>query len=255
MDEITRHTKPAAPPVQQHERRLHSDQWKGLTAMELNSIEQSELTQSQRDDLAQGTALARRMGAGAHLDEWLSFGPRFLILRQLAMKITHVNKPSGRGYNEAFASLVKHHEYHLLDKQSVSAVLWIYDDPERERILRDIRNAMSPGMRSRLNSPISARARVQQVVDARIAGGKAEEKVHTSPVALLKKQLADASREIAELKAKLARSDIGSLFDLKQDSAKDIARVIVENISDHKAGDIEDEIKKLRKTRKQKPAG
>ncbi len=66
--------------------------------MTIDSIAQTELTASERDVLAQDRERWSRLGAGAHLDDWLSFGPGLMIRRRLAMRIAHTNKPEGRGY-------------------------------------------------------------------------------------------------------------------------------------------------------------
>ena len=58
--------------------------------------------------------------------------------------------------------------------------------PEADAGVCEPRDAMTPGERSRLNSPISARQRVEQIMKARGAGN--EETMKTSPVALLKKR-------------------------------------------------------------------
>ena len=54
-----------------------------------------------------------------------------------------------------------------MDRTSISAVLWLGDDPERMKVLRELREAMTPGQRSRLNSPITARQRVEAILQAR----------------------------------------------------------------------------------------
>ena len=136
-----------------------------------------------------------------------------------------------------------------------TAVMWLHEDPERLAILRELLDAMTPGMRARLNSPISARQRVEAVLKGRIKGESAEAKVKNSPVALLRAQVVDKDREIAALKAKLAKAADGSLFDLKADPADAIARVIVETVSPNKAGEIERAISAASKRRKSKPAG
>ena len=88
------------------------------------------------------------MGAGAHLDDWLAYGPGFMIRRRMAMKIAFVNKPEGKGYAQAFAALMHVDGLHTMDKTSVSAILWLYDDPERMTILRQIRDTMTVGERA-----------------------------------------------------------------------------------------------------------
>ena len=76
------------------------------------------------------------------------------------------------------------------------------------KVLRELREAMPPGQRSRLNSPITARQRVEAILQARRHG--VEESVKTSPVALLKEAMVEQAREIVELKQKLAKHEQGS---------------------------------------------
>ena len=112
---------------------------------------------------------------------------------------------------------------------------------------------MTPGQRSRLNSPITARQRVETILQAR-RDGVDEETVRASPVALLKEQIVARDREIGRLKSELTKQADGSLFDLKHDSADDIALAIVGNLSAHKAKSLADGIlTRLKKS--QKPAG
>jgi hypothetical protein len=131
-------------------------------------------------------------------------------------------------------------------------VLWLGDDPERVRVLRELRDAMTPGQRSRLNSPISARQRVEGILQARRIG--TEETVRASPVAL-KEAMVEQAREIVELRAKLAKHEDASLFDLKRDSADDIVVAIVSNVSAHKAEAIGKGLLAQIKRKRQQPAG
>ena len=221
--------------------------------MQIDSIKQTELTQSQRDVLKQDTARWERMSGGGHLDDWLAYQPGLMIRRQLAMRIAFVNKPEGRGYATAFGQLMKSDGLDHMDKTSISALLWLGDEAERMQMLRELREAMTPGRRSRLNSPISARQLVEKALKARADG--TEESVKASPVALLKAQIMDLSRENAELQHKLTKASDGSLFDLKKDNADDIATVIVNTVTGTKAKAIADGIAAWFKQRQQKPAG
>ena len=205
--------------------------------MSIEIIKQNELTASEREVLAEDRKRWKRMSAGAHLDEWLAYGPGLLIRRRLAMRLAHVNRPEGRGYTEQFGNLMRHDGLQWQDstvKTSMTAVLWLHDDSERIGILREMREAMSPGERARLNSPISARQRVEKVLKAR-AGG-AEETVRTAPITLLKHALVTKEHRIADLEEQLAAAElrVGSLFDLKRDSAADIARTMADSVSEHK---------------------
>jgi hypothetical protein len=168
-----------------------------------------------------------------------------------------VNRPEGRCYVETFAALMKRDGMDTDDnstKTAMTAVLWLHDDPERITALRELRDAMKPGERARLNSPISARQRVEKILKARAKGSDAEAKDKASPVARLKAQIAEKDREIAKL---TARSD-GSLFDLRADDVKSIAEAIAANISENKASALASAITlavKKRKRKRQSPAG
>jgi hypothetical protein len=138
-------------------------------------------------------------------------------------------------------------------KTTMTAVLWLYDEPERLAILREIRETMTQGERSRLNSPISARQRVEKILRAREHG--TEEKQKDSPVTLLKRKVAELERELATAQAKLARKDDGSLFDLKQTPPAEMAFVFTENVSEGRWRDIKRAIDEHYKRKKRKPAG
>jgi len=224
--------------------------------MNVDDIQQAELIASEREVLAKDRARWKKLGAGAHLDEWLEFGPGLMIRRRLAMKLANTNKPEGRGYNTAMGRLMLHDGMSWQDntlKKSMSAVLWLNDDPERLIALRELRETMSPGERSRLNSPITARQRVEKVLIAR-AGGT-EEKVRQSPVANLKRDKVELQRQLADMEERLAAAEArdGSLFDLKRDKPDDIAKAIVANVSEGKAKTIAEHI--LAACKKAKPAG
>ncbi len=229
--------------------------------MTIDTIEQTELTASERGVLADDRERWSRLGAGAHLDDWLAFGPGLTIRRRLAMRIAHTNKPAGRGYVTAFNQILKNDGLDGMDSTSISAVLWLYDDAERQNMLREIREDMKIGDRARLNSPITARQRVEKVLKAR-AGGT-EESVRVSPVSNLKRQVAERDRENAQLREKLAKAEArdGSRFDLNRDSAEDIGKTIIGSIGESKARKIakviEAGLKAARQTKskEQNPAG
>jgi hypothetical protein len=110
------------------------------------------------------------MGAGGHLNDWLAYYPGLGIRRRLAMKLAFTNKPEGKGYVLAYNQLMRDDAFDTDDKTLMSqmgAVLWLRDNPEHEQILRDILETMTPGQRSRLNTPIAVRQRVKAVIEAR----------------------------------------------------------------------------------------
>jgi hypothetical protein len=208
--------------------------------MTIDEIEQRDLIQSERDVLAEDRKRWKLMGAGAHLDDWLAYGPGLMIRRRLAMRMAFTNRPEGRGYTREFSKLMKHDGLDTMDKTSITAVLWLNDDGERLNVLREIREGLTPGERSRLNSPISARQRVEKVLKARDVG--AEETMKTSPLAVAKKMIADRDREISILQEHIneleADREQGSLFDLRRDNATDIATVIAGTVTQGKAKKI-----------------
>jgi hypothetical protein len=191
-------------------------------------------------------AVIERLGAGVHLDEWLSLYEGLAILRRMAMHFAHTNRPEGKAYQQELARLYKDAGIDTKDKtimHALAAVVWIGDSVEHMTLLREMREAMTPGERSRLNSPISARQRItKQLLQAR----ETQDKTQTSPFAQLKQDLAAKDREIAELKQRIAKFDGGSQVDFARDSADDIAAVVA-RLSKHKANAIYAAIGKLLK--------
>jgi hypothetical protein len=89
----------------------------------------------------------------------------------------------------------------------------------------------------------------QERCELKAREGGTEETLKTSPVAILKAKLVQQTRQIAH-----AEHRDGSLFDLKRDKPEDIARVIVGNVSDHRACEIIKAITDAWKSKRQ-PAG
>jgi hypothetical protein len=227
------------PTVVSSRRHHHGNHLQRAFAMKIEN-ERSNLNQSEQNVLAEDRERWKRMGAGAHLDEWLAYAPGFMLRRRMAMRMAHVNRPEGRGYAQAFAALMEADGLHTMEKASVTAVLWLNDELERLSILREIRDTMTVGERARLNSPITARQRVEKILKVRKAAaearkegreGEPEETLRTSPTARLKNQNVELTREIEHLKERLAAAEQrdGSLFDLRKDKIDDIATVIMRN--------------------------
>jgi hypothetical protein len=94
-----------------------------MTAMTIDTIKQTDLTVSERQVLDDDRERWQRMGSGAHLDDWLAYGPGLLIRRRLAMRIAYVNRPEGKGYARAFAQLMEHDGLDTMDKTSIGGAL------------------------------------------------------------------------------------------------------------------------------------
>jgi hypothetical protein len=120
----------------------------------------------------------------------------------------------------------------------LAAVLWLNEDAERITILRESLAAMTPGERSRLNSPISARQRVELALKARTAAkaaaaeGAADNAEETAPKESTKEALERLKRENTELHRQILNKDeeiatlkvkeAAWLVDLRNTHARDI---------------------------------
>jgi hypothetical protein len=238
--------------------------------MTVEEIKQSELklTANEHEVLKRDEERWQRIGDGAHLNEWLEFYPGLEIRRRIAMRLNHANKPKGNGYGATlhrlyveagFIAPVRANEPDQVRRDrartmtTLAAVLWLNEDAERITILRESLAAMTPGERSRLNSPISARQRVELALKARTASkaaeGAAENAEETAAKestkealerlkrenAELHRQMLDKADEIATLKVK---EQAGWLVDLRNTHARDIAWTIISNMPRHKWNDL-----------------
>jgi hypothetical protein len=218
------------------------------------ATEQSELTANEREVLKRGEERWQRIGGGAHLNEWLELYPGLDIRRRMAMRLNHANKPRGYGYGETLHRLyVEAGSLRLCAANepdqvrrdraktmtTLAAVLWLNEDAERITILRESLAAITPGERSRLNSPISARQRVELALKARTAAkaaaaeGAADNAEETAPKESTKEALERLKRENTELHRQILNKDeeiatlkvkdqAAWLVDLRNTHARDI---------------------------------
>jgi hypothetical protein len=143
-------------------------------------------------------------------------------------------------------------QYDGLIDPAFTALMWLGDDPERLAMLMEIRDGMTPGQRSRLNSPISAKQRVLQALKQRTGkDGKAKQaRVNIDYT----EQLAAKDSEIASLRERLAKSG-ESRFDLALDTTDDIAAVFVHSWTPYRVNQLADKLKAKLKKKGIKPAG
>lgn len=196
--------------------------------MDIEHILRTELQQEDREIVAEAKKRWANLGSGAHLREWMGLAPALRIQRKLAMHLNNTNQPKGRGYTRDYGELLRAMGINTKDGKlmtTLTAVLWIDDQPERITTLREIIDTMSPGERSRLNSPITARQRIEKILYARDAGK--EDKLKVSPMAIIKAQLMEATREIADLKQDLASAKDGNACDFMKDTIDNIARTMI----------------------------
>jgi hypothetical protein len=219
-----------------------------MSTIEMTYSRDQETTEEERIILDADTERWHRLGATAHLKDWLAFRPGLEIRRRLAMKMAHTNEPKGRSYNEAFGKLMRDDGLgEMLVNSSTSAqhILWLFEKPEREAILEDILKKMTEGQRVRLNTPLAARQRVEA---AQKKANTEDAPKRVSQVTSLKTQIAELTAENKKLKAS---NDEGSLFDLRNDTVDDIADIIIRSVTPTRAKNLADAIKMKLK----RPAG
>jgi hypothetical protein len=125
---------------------------------EIKKAKQHDLTAGQRDVLERDKARFKHLAAGAHLDEWLQFYDGASIRKNLAMRLSRSNKPEGKAYVQYLRQLYADDGIDIDDKKTMAnftAILWLGDNAERTTILREIRDAMTTGQRSRLNAQLA----------------------------------------------------------------------------------------------------
>ena len=174
--------------------------------MTIEAIENEMLSQEARDRLDKDARRWKRMGAGAHLDDWLDYGPGFQDMRRVSMSLAHTNRPEGKGYNKAFMEVREYHSMGTMDKVAITHVLWLTDEhyPERLEELKKIRDVMTEGQRSRLGSPLAARQRVEKALYPKGNGeDKPERKSSKETIQDLHGELALKDIEIKRLKEKI----------------------------------------------------
>jgi hypothetical protein len=216
--------------------------------MTIEALEQTDLDDKERTSIELASALWKRLGDGAQLDEWLTLIGPLQSGRRLAMRVAHTNQPQGRGYNEAFGAW-RQLRFPGLGTTVVSCLLWLGDDPQRQIALAELRRAMTPDQRAKLNSPITARQKVEKMLKPKAEGD--DDKPESATVKM-KAVIVALSEENERLKR---AADSGSLFDLQLTSGKGIGETIAKTITEWKWKEIVKAGNAVYAKRKQKPAG
>jgi hypothetical protein len=239
-----RHARNMAPSLSPRSTR------KDPIAMTLLQLEQTELSEKDRTAIGEAEVIWKRLSAGSHLEDWLSLAPALEAGSRLAMRLAATNQPKGRGYNEHFSAWRQLHFPGML-AHTVRAITWFQESPARMAALNEIRQEMTPDERARMNSPITARQKVEKRLKP-----KAEELDGAEPELTATQKLKDAIRRLEEENLQLRRdAEGGSLFDLKLDPAKGIGRTIADSVGDWKAREIVKAIQERLKEKTRKPAG
>ena len=176
---------------------------------------------------------ADRLKRGQAWDDWVKIGVFLNIGRNKAMLRAGTNEPIGARYIKAFSEWMSAYAWiGDIDKATRVHAMWCIDHLEDCTRLRE-----NMGLTQRLtcNHPTTMRRRWDK---AQKEGEKA------APTAGKKESRADViQRELEQVAAERdkwkhkAEKD-GSLFDLKQDSTKIIASVIVANMSPHRLREL-----------------
>jgi hypothetical protein len=172
-----------------------------------------------------------------------------MVGRLKAMRRAGTNAPVGSAYNKAFGSWLDEHKWaRELDKATRNHAIWAADN--RNAIER-WRETLAQNVRVRVNHPTTVKRAfeaAQKTAERSIAPGAHEE----TKAQKLEREIDQLRSENETLRERVDRD--GSLFDLKRDSAKNIAHVIAGNIGLSKLTTLHkepaDEIARLKETQK-----
>jgi hypothetical protein len=193
---------------------------------------------------------ADRLKRGQSWDDWLKIGTFLNIGRNKAMSRAGTNEPIGARYIKAFSEWMAVYAWiGDIDKATRTHSMWCVDHGDE---LAKLRENMGLTQRMTCNHPTTMRRRWD----------KAQKEVDKAPTAKKESRADVIQRELEAVAAERdkwrhkAEKD-GSLFDLKNDSTKIIASVIVQNMSPHRLRELMKalEAENVRRKAVQKQAG
>jgi hypothetical protein len=174
---------------------------------------------------------ADRLKRGQSWDDWIKIGTFLNIGRNKAMLRAGTNEPIGARYIKAFSEWMAGYAWvGEIDKATRTHAMWCVDHGDE---LAKLRENMGLTQRLAANHPTTMRRKWD----------KSQKEVDKAPT-VKKESRADVVQR--ELEATAAERDKwrhkaekdGSLFDLKNDSTKIIASVIVQNMSPHRLREL-----------------
>jgi hypothetical protein len=191
---------------------------------------------------------AERIKRGQHWLNWIAVAEGLEVGRIKAMRRAGANRPVGSVYNKAFGLWLNEHKWARdLDKPTRSHLFWCLD--HRNDIER-WRETLAQNERARLNHPTAMKRRYEATHRPDESGAKGETRAQK-----LEREIERLSTEL-EAWRKRAEAE-GSLFDLRKDTATDIAATIAKHVTFYKLTAIQkalaEEIRRLKA--KQKHAG
>jgi hypothetical protein len=181
------------------------------------------------DDVRAGQEAWQRLRSNATWEDWKQVGKAHVIGRAAAMREAHVNRPTGRRYNECFGAWQRKFGFENLDKGDRARLFEVMD---RLAEIEDWLATLTTTERLRLNHPssITRRWKALTVIPNPDATPR------PSPYAQLREAhnllIEDHHRLESEIK-----TGGGDLW-TAQDTAADIAQVMVRKLSAHKAEQV-----------------
>ena len=167
---------------------------------------------------------AARIRDNVSWDDWLKIGAFLVIGRNKAMMKAGTNEPVGARYNKAFGEWMDERQWlRDIDKATRIHAMWCSDHvPE----LKTIRENMGQTMRERSNHPTVMRRKWDKL---QREGEKAPGERKEPKAKQLEREIEAIAAERDKWRHKAEKD--GSLFDLRNDSAKTIAQVMFQHMS------------------------
>jgi hypothetical protein len=174
---------------------------------------------------------ADRLKRGQSWDDWIKIGTFLNIGRNKAMLRAGTNEPIGARYIKAFSEWMTTYAWiGDIDKATRTHSMWCVDHVEE---LAKLRENMGLTQRLAANHPTTMRRKWDK---ANKETDKAPTEKKEPKSAALERELEAVAAERDKWRHKAEKD--GSLFDLKNDSTKIIASVIVQNMSPHRLREL-----------------
>lgn len=218
---------------------------------------EQEMTSEQVQLAQEAGKLAHDHVQGVRLYEGLKIGESLLVGRDVAMRLAHVNAPIGRAYADHLLRWKMRFGFPTDPAFNSFCDAAIYCAQNRS-----IADEVIASLPVKRRAELGIQGLVKRVRErVREARGEPRKPPKPSPVATLKQKLSDAEGELADAKERLAATDEGSLFDLRKDTAEEIAEIILKHLHLARTRGIRNALTKVIKREeeaihnKPKPAG
>ena len=211
-----------------------------------------ETTESEDRKEKDAAEAAERIKRGQHWLDWMYIAAGLEVGRVKAMRRAGTNRPMGSAYNRAFGDWLNERSWARdLDKPTRNHLFWCADNRNNIEAWRE---TLAPNERARLNHPTALKRRYEatQNPDEANAGGKGVKETRAQK---LEREIERLTNENDDLKRTLRRAkDDGSLFDLRNDSVANIARVIADTMASGRLQSLQQKLAEEIKRARAKPA-